>query len=57
MVAERAADLILGLPALPPENVPVYKSLDWQNLQKPATALRKISLAGESKSQLKQNSP
>jgi hypothetical protein len=57
MVAERAADLILGLPALPPENVPVYKSLDWQNLQKPATALREIFLAGESKSQLRQNSP
>jgi choline dehydrogenase len=50
MVAERAADLILGLPALAPENVPVYESPNWQNLQKPATALRKISLAGESKS-------
>ena len=34
MVAEKAADIILGKPALPPQNVPVYIHPHWQTKQR-----------------------
>ncbi|WP_415008602.1 GMC oxidoreductase [Aestuariivirga sp.] len=34
MIAERAADLILGRPVLPPESPPVFMSPSWQTAQR-----------------------
>ncbi|CEG42164.1 choline dehydrogenase [Plasmopara halstedii] len=34
MIAEKAADMILGKPALPKSNVPVYQPSDWQTCQR-----------------------
>lgn len=35
MMAEKAADLILGRPALRPEQVPVWEAEDWRTRQRP----------------------
>ena len=34
MLAEKAADHILGHPLLPPSDVPVYEAPDWQTVQR-----------------------
>ena len=34
MLAEKAADHILGRPLLPPSDVPVYEAPDWQTAQR-----------------------
>ena len=34
MIGEKAADLILGRPALPPSNAPYYVAPDWQTAQR-----------------------
>ena len=34
MLAEKAADLILGLPPLPPAEVPVWEAPDWRTRQR-----------------------
>jgi choline dehydrogenase len=34
MLAEKAADMILGKPALPPSNAPFYVAPDWQTAQR-----------------------
>jgi hypothetical protein len=34
MVAEKAADLILGRPAPPPAQVPVWEAPDWRTRQR-----------------------
>jgi choline dehydrogenase len=34
MMAEKAADLILGRPPLPPDNVPVHEAPDWRTRQR-----------------------
>jgi choline dehydrogenase len=34
MLAERASDMILGLPPLAPSNAPVYEAPDWQTKQR-----------------------
>jgi hypothetical protein len=34
MLAEKAADMISGLPPLPPEEVPVYIAPDWEHVQR-----------------------
>jgi choline dehydrogenase len=34
MLAEKAADIIRGVPPLPPEEVPVYIAPDWETRQR-----------------------
>jgi choline dehydrogenase len=34
MLAEKAADHIVGRAPLPPENAPFYRSQNWQNAQR-----------------------
>ena len=34
MIAEKAADMILGNPALPPKNVPVFVHPQWETRQR-----------------------
>ncbi|EEY67680.1 uncharacterized protein PITG_21903 [Phytophthora infestans T30-4] len=34
IIAEKAADMILGKPALPKANVPVYQAKNWQASQR-----------------------
>ena len=38
MLAEKAADLILGLPPLPPAEVPVWEAPDWRTRQRSGRA-------------------
>ena len=41
MLAEKAADLILGLPPLPPADVPVWEAPDWRTRQRTGTPKRR----------------
>ncbi|EGZ29618.1 hypothetical protein PHYSODRAFT_323128 [Phytophthora sojae] len=41
MMAEKAADMILGKPALPKADVPVYEPSNWQTSQRSRAALRR----------------
>ena len=34
MIGEKASDLILGRPPLPPSNAPVYEAPDWRTRQR-----------------------
>jgi choline dehydrogenase len=34
MLAEKASDLLLGLPPLPPEHVPVWQDPEWRTRQR-----------------------
>ncbi len=45
MLAEKAADLILGLPPLPPAEVPVWEAPDWRTRQRPAEPQRQLAAA------------
>lgn len=44
MVAERAADMILGKPLLPPTSVPVYEAPNWQSSQRTGEPERVLNI-------------
>ena len=43
MLAEKAADLILGVPPLPPADAPVWEAPDWRTRQRPGEARRPLA--------------
>jgi len=47
MVAEKAADIILGREPLPASNAPYYLDDDWQTRQRPAEPVRADSTKGQ----------
>lgn len=47
MIGEKAADLILGRPPLPPSNAAVFVAPDWQNRQRIGEPERRLETAGQ----------
>ena len=43
MLAEKAADLILGRPTLPASNAPVWEAPDWRTRQRPGAAVEALA--------------
>ncbi len=50
MIAERAADLILGAAPLPPDEVPVWEAPDWHTRQRPGAPRRRLAASPDGRS-------